>query len=122
MIRRLAIVVAILIATGIAILMSRPAGAVTASCYGNENGQSRTAQGKPYHAWLKTAAHRSLPFGTRVRVTYHGRSIVVPITDRGPYHRQGNRKHAPYDREFDLSLGACSEIGLSLGEVSAEIQ
>ena len=111
-----------IIATAVTLLIAHPASAVTASCYGSENGQTHTAQGKPYHPWLRTAAHRTLPFGTMVRITYQGRSVVVPITDRGPYHHQGNRKRAPYDRDFDLSLGACRAIGLSLGQVSAEIQ
>ena len=52
-----------------------------------------------------TAAHRSLPFGTRLQVTNmkNGRSVVVRIQDRGPYVR---------GRDLDLSLGAAKEIDM----------
>ena len=82
-----------------------------ASCYGRENAQTRTATGASYNPWLLTAAHRTLPFGTRVRVTNlaNGRSVTVTINDRGPYVR---------GRSLDLSLGSCRAIGLSLGGVS----
>src|ERR1700738_1134378 len=54
-----------------------------ASVYSGE----RTANGEYAHASGLTAAHRTLPFGTRVRVTNHqtGRSVVVRINDRGPF-------------------------------------
>ena len=54
-----------------------------ASVYSGE----RTANGEYAHATGLTAAHRTLPFGTRVRVTNHqtGRSVVVRINDRGPF-------------------------------------
>ena len=92
-----------------------PAHAVIASCYGNEHHQFRTAQGHPYNPWGLTAAHRSLPFGTRLRVTNNrnGASVIVRITDRGPFVR---------GRSLDLSLGACRAIGNSgLANVSWEI-
>ncbi len=91
--------------------LASPAYAVTASCYGNENHQIRTAQGYPYNPWLLTAAHKTLPFGTKLRIGYHGRSVVVRINDRGPY---------VHGRDLDLSLGACRVLGLSLGNVSME--
>jgi rare lipoprotein A len=52
-----------------------------------------------------TAAHRSLPFGTKVRVTnlHNGRSAVVRINDRGPFHGH---------RVIDLAHGAASELGV----------
>ena len=60
-----------------------------------------------------TAAHRSLPFGTKLRVTRGDRSVVVTINDRGPFVR---------GRVLDLSTGAARAIGLSgLGQVTAEI-
>ncbi len=51
-----------------------------------------------------TAAHRSLPFGTRLRVTnkHNGKSVVVRINDRGPFVR---------GRMLDLSRGAASRLG-----------
>jgi rare lipoprotein A len=90
------------------------ADAAVASCYGNERGQIRTATGARYNPNGLTAAHRRLPFGTVVRVTNiaNGRSVTVRINDRGPFIR---------GREFDLSLGACRAIGLSLGHIKAEI-
>jgi rare lipoprotein A len=64
-----------------------------------------------------TAAHRSLPFGTRVRVTNkrNGRSVVVTINDRGPFVR---------GRVIDLSTGAATVIGMisaGVAPVSLEV-
>ncbi|HYP03997.1 MAG TPA: septal ring lytic transglycosylase RlpA family protein, partial [Cyanobium sp.] len=58
-----------------------------------------------------TAAHRSLPFGTRVRVTnlWNGRSAVVRINDRGPFHG---------GRIIDLAHGAAQELGLTASGVA----
>ncbi len=52
-----------------------------------------------------TAAHKTLPFGTKVRVTYprNGRSVVVRINDRGPFIR---------GRTIDLSRGAATKLGM----------
>lgn len=44
-----------------------------------------TASGEPFHRFALAAAHNSLPFGTNVRVTYQGRSVVVRINDRGGF-------------------------------------
>ncbi len=59
----------------------------TASYYANALHGKRTASGSRYNRRRLTAAHRTLPFGTRVRVTNlrNDRSVVVQITDRGPY-------------------------------------
>jgi rare lipoprotein A len=59
-----------------------------------------------YHAAGLTAAHRTLPFGTRVRVTNisNGRSVVVRINDRGPFIR---------GRSIDLSTGAAEAVGMT---------
>jgi len=86
-----------------------------ASFYGNESG-SRTASGQRFNQGAMTAAHRSLPFGTKLRVTHAGRSVVVTINDRGPFIR---------GRVLDLSKGAASAIGLTsrgVGRVVAELQ
>ena len=58
-----------------------------ASWYGPGFVGNRTASGEAYDSSKLTGAHRSLPFGTRVRVTnqLNGRSVVVRINDRGPY-------------------------------------
>jgi rare lipoprotein A len=85
-----------------------------ASFYGNESG-SKTASGQRFNQNDMTAAHRSLPFGTRLRVTHDGRSVVVTINDRGPFIR---------GRVLDLSTGAARAIGLTgagVGRVTAEV-
>ena len=60
-----------------------------ASFYGNESG-SKTASGQRFNQNAMTCAHRSLPFGTKLRVTHRGQSVVVTVNDRGPLH-QGAR-------------------------------
>ena len=85
-----------------------------ASYYGNESG-SRTASGQRFNQNALTAAHRSLPFGTKLRVTHRGQSVVVTIKDRGPFVR---------GRVLDLSPGAARAIGLTgagVGRVTAEV-
>ena len=77
----------------------------------------KTADGSPFDRDLLTAAHRSLPFGTRVRVTdlATSKSVVVRITDRGPNDR---------DRILDLSLGAARSLGITdrgVIQISAEV-
>lgn len=67
-----------------------PGGQVgVASWYGGSLHGRRTASGERFDQEDLTAAHRSLPFGTRVRVTHleNGRSVIVTINDRGPYAR-----------------------------------
>ncbi len=60
-----------------------------ASYYGSRFHGSKTASGERYDEKALTAAHRTLPFGTRVQVTNlsNGRKVVVTITDRGPFAR-----------------------------------
>ncbi|WP_305879886.1 septal ring lytic transglycosylase RlpA family protein [Thermosynechococcus sp. HN-54] len=76
-----------------------------ASWYGPGFHGGRTANGERFDQHALTAAHRTLPFGTRVRVTnlQNGRSVVVRINDRGPFTG---------GREIDLSQGAAAAIGL----------
>jgi rare lipoprotein A len=77
-----------------------------ASWYGPGFHGRRTASGEIFNTNELTAAHRSLPFGTRVRVTNQrtGRSTVVRINDRGPY---------AHGRIIDLSRASAEAIGLS---------
>jgi len=83
-----------------------------ASMYGNESG-NKTASGQRFNENAMTCAHRSLPFGTKLRVTHNSRSVVVTVNDRGPFIR---------GRVLDLSTGAARAIGLSgLGQVTAEV-
>ena len=85
-----------------------------ASFYGNESG-SKTASGQRFNQNAMTAAHRSLPFGTKLKVTHGSRSVVVTINDRGPFIK---------GRVLDLSTGAARAVGLTsagVGRVVAEV-
>lgn len=86
-----------------------------ASYYGNEAG-NKTASGQRFNQHAMTAAHRTLPFGTKLKVTHGSRSVIVTINDRGPFIR---------GRVLDLSKGAAHAIGLTgrgVGRVVAEVQ
>ena len=88
-----------------------------ASWYGPGFYGNRTASGEVFTPGTMTAAHRTLPFGTRVRVVNldNGRSAVVRINDRGPFH---------YGRVLDLAHGAASQLGLvasGTAQVSIEV-
>jgi rare lipoprotein A len=76
-----------------------------ASYYGRELAGNRTSSGERFNPMALTAAHRTLPLGTRLRVTNlaNGRSVIVRINDRGPFVRS---------RLIDVSLGAAREIGM----------
>ena len=76
-----------------------------ASWYGGVHEGRRTANGEIFRMRKFTAAHKSLPMGTIVRVTSlrTGRSVVVRINDRGPYMDR---------RVIDLSRGAAEELGV----------
>lgn len=93
------------------------AQAETASYYGAESGR-HTASGERFDPNAMTAAHRTLPFGTLLRVTYRGRSVVVRINDRGPFVKKGGH----FTRDIDLSQGAARRIGLpGVGQVTIEV-
>jgi rare lipoprotein A len=82
-----------------------------ASWYGPGFYGNRTANGEVFRPGTLTAAHRTLPFGTKVRVTnlWNGRSAVVRINDRGPFH--GNRV-------IDLAHGAAHTLGLTASGIA----
>ncbi len=93
---------------------SRLAG--VASYYADEFNGRKTASGEVYDMNEMTAAHRTLPFGTKVKVTNvdTGRSVVVRINDRGPFKD---------DRVIDLSFGAAKQLGLiSVGTARVILQ
>lgn len=73
------------------------------SNYGGSLHGSQTATGGRFDQWAMTTAHKTLPFGTKVKVTNKatGKSVVVKVNDRGPYIK---------GRTFDLSRGAFSKI------------
>lgn len=90
------------------------AGRVTtgeASWYGPGFFGNRTASGEVLRPGTLTAAHRTLPFGTMVRVTnlWNGRSTVVRINDRGPFHGR---------RVIDLAHGAAQQLGLTASGIA----
>lgn len=76
---------------------------VVSSHYGPGFHGKRTASGERFNQNALTAAHRTLAFGTKIRVTYRGRSVVVRINDRGPFIR---------GRSLDISTAAAKRIGL----------
>ena len=80
-------------------------GSGVASYYGKRFHGRRTASGERFDMNGYTAAHRTLPFGSRVSVTNPrtGKSVVVRINDRGPFHG---------GRTIDLSRAAAEEIGI----------
>jgi len=86
-----------------------------ASYYADKYQKQKTASGELYKHDLKTAAHRKLPFGTKVKVTNiaNGKSVVVKINDRGPFVK---------GRIIDLSKSAFSSIGnTSAGFIKVKI-
>jgi rare lipoprotein A len=76
-----------------------------ASYYGAELAGNRTASGERFNPAALTAAHRSLPLGTKLRVTNNanGKSVIVRVNDRGPFTRS---------RVLDLSLAAARQISM----------
>lgn len=85
---------------------------MVASYYGTESG-NRTANGEYFDGSSLTAASRTLPFGTKLKVTYQGKSVVVRVNDRGPFIR---------GRTLDLAKAAAKKIGLTnagVGKVRA---
>ena len=83
------------------------AARVTASWYdcatpGQCSKSKITANGEKFNPNALTAAHKTLPFGTRVKVTHKGKSVIVRINDRGPFVK---------GRSIDLSRAAARKIG-----------
>lgn len=86
-----------------------------ASYYGNEFNGRKTANGERYDQNELSGAHRTLPFGTMVRVrnTANDRSVIVRINDRGPWKES---------RVLDVSLAAAQELDMTrTGTVPVEI-
>jgi len=93
-------------AAGLAPLQAKAAsGCSLASHYGVGDGYhgQTTANGERYNAYGYSTAHRSLPFGTRLKVTNqtNGKSVIVRVNDRGPFVG---------GRSLDLSYGAFTQI------------
>jgi peptidoglycan lytic transglycosylase len=104
---RMALVVVVILACQFSHLTRVPAEDQTgvASVYSTESG-SGTANGQKLNREALTAAHRTLPFGTKVKVTNksNGRSVIVTINDRGPFMR---------GRIIDVSPAAARVLGFS---------
>lgn len=77
-----------------------------ASWYGNKFHGHRTSNGETYDMYAMTAAHKTLPLPTYVRVTHldNGRSVIVKVNDRGPFHK---------GRIIDLSYSAAKKLGIT---------
>ena len=82
-----------------------PTRVVQASWYGAEFRNRRTASGERFDPESLTGAHRTLPLGSRLKVTNlrNGRSVLIMITDRGPFRK---------NRDLDLSLGAARMLDM----------
>ena len=76
-----------------------------ASWYASKFHKQRTSSGEPYNMYALSAAHRTLPIPSYLRVTnlQNGRSTIVRVNDRGPFHS---------DRIIDLSYGAAVQLGI----------
>jgi len=102
----------------VALLAGSVAASAAATCTASvywEGFARPLADGRRHRSSEELAAHRTLPFGTLVRVTSvaTGRSIVIPISDRGPFVR---------GRCIDLSRGAASRLGVAgLAAVSIDV-
>ena len=78
---------------------------VVASWYGKQFNGKLTASGKKFNMYAMTCAHKTLKFGTKLRVTNpdNNKSVIVTVNDRGPFIR---------GRDLDLSYGAAKKIGI----------
>lgn len=88
----------------------------SASWYGPGFHGKKTSNGEIYNMNALTAAHKTLPLGTQVRVTNtsNGKSVVVRVNDRGPFHG---------DRVIDLSKGAAAQLGfVNNGKANVKIE
>lgn len=102
-----------------------PSGSVldegTASFYGPGFNGRLTANGETFDQNALTAAHRSLPFNTRLRVTDldNGRSVICRVNDRGPFTK---RSDGSFARIIDLSVGSAAAIGLDIQRGLARVR
>lgn len=76
---------------------------MVASFYAGSLEGNPTASGETYKPERYTAAHKNLPLGARLKISYRGESVKVTVNDRGPY--------AP-DHDLDLSFAAAEDLGL----------
>jgi rare lipoprotein A len=105
-----AAVICLIVAAALALVAMQPGPALSASCgtaswYGPNFHGRTAASGETYNQNAMTAAHKTLPFNAKVRVTLQrtGKSVTVRITDRGPYYG---------GRIIDLSKAAARKLGI----------
>ena len=85
------------------------------SHYGGKHSGKRMANGKIFDKNALTCAHNKYPFGTKLRVSYKGKSVIVTVTDRGGFNKLG--------RVIDLSEGAFKKLApLSKGVIKVKIE
>lgn len=85
------------------------------SHYGNNHVGKKMANGKIFDKNALTCAHNQYPFGTKLRVSYQGKSVIVTVTDRGGFNKLG--------RIIDLSEGAFKRLApLSKGLIKVKIE
>jgi rare lipoprotein A len=109
---------ALIVAAGSAFAAEKTGRFSGVAAYYDKNYHGRTAAGEQYDPGKFTAAHRTLPFGTRLKVTDRksGRSVEVVVNDRGPFTR---------GRVLDLSLAAAKALHMldrGLARVTAEVE
>lgn len=102
------------LAVTLSLLLSTSVFAANTSYYGSKFHGKRTASGSIFNMHSLTAAHKTLPFGSKVRVTNQKtkQSVVVKITDRGPFVR---------GRVLDLSKAAAGKINCQLCTTSMKV-
>ena len=88
----------------IAVQVVAQAEPIVATYYASKYAGKPTASGQPYDPYGFTAAHPSLPFGTKLLVSYGGKRVIVTVNDRIPYSS---------DSDLDLSWAAARAIGLT---------
>lgn len=99
----------LVLACFVVLMLLTPVYAATcqlASWYGTEscsNPRCLTASGEVFTGRAMTAAHKTLPFGTKLRVSYRGKTVTVRVNDRGPFVK---------GRALDLSRAAAAELGM----------
>jgi rare lipoprotein A len=87
-----------------AVQVDSQANSLVATYYANKYAGKPTASGEPYDPYSLTAAHPSLPFGTKLSVSYGGRNVLVTVNDRIPFES---------DSDLDLSWAAAQALGLT---------
>lgn len=114
--RLLALAISLFLAAILPAAAAPPKSFGIASYYGSELQGRRTASGTRFNRHALTAAHRSLPFGARVRVTnlINGRAVIVQINDRGPFVKR---------RIIDVSEAAARQLGfIERGQTKVSVE